>query len=279
MSNHVIRDRLWESKKLRRCSRDAALAYPWIFLVADDWGRFEYDPTRICSKVFGARTDVTLAEVTTWLEEYEREGLLSRYQHEGDELATWTNFQGRPASQRRPSAYQQPVQEVKPSARDGLAEALVDKDQIGSGSELDLDRSTPPTPPGGSVRRVFDHWRTVMGHEPAQLTPKRERCVRQMLKLYTPEQLIAAVDGCKASPWNMGANDRSEVYDDLALICRDGEHVERFMRIAGNGSAALAHREARVAPPPDARDRKQRAGMVAAVVGGLKGDGTAGGGR
>jgi hypothetical protein len=79
---------------------------------------------------------------------------------------------------------------------------------------------------------VFDHWRAVMGHPDAKLTPKRERCVRAMLKVYGVEQLFAAVDGCKATPFNMGANDRHEIYDDLALICRDGEHVERFMRAA-----------------------------------------------
>ena len=58
MASHVIRDRIWESRKLAACSRDAALAYPWIFLVADDWGRFEFSPRRIWSRVFGARPAV-----------------------------------------------------------------------------------------------------------------------------------------------------------------------------------------------------------------------------
>jgi hypothetical protein len=116
LGNHVIRDRLWESKKLARCSRDAALAYPWIFLVADDHGRFEYDPRRIWSKVFGKRNDVSLRQVSAWLDEYWKLGLLVRYHMDGD-LAYWTGFQGRPPSQRRESDYPDPqgLTELAPS--------------------------------------------------------------------------------------------------------------------------------------------------------------------
>lgn len=271
MGNHVIRDRLWESKKLRRCSREASLAYPWIFLVADDWGRFEYDPRRIWSKVFGSREDVTLAEVASWLVEYERQKLLRRYQSDGEEYAEWTNFQGRPPTQRRPTDYPVPPAEDKSNPTGSLDEDYQDKEYR---AELEQSRDTPPTPPGG-VRDVFDHWRQVMGHTDAKLTEKRERLVRARLRHYTVEQLKAAIDGCKATPFNMGANRDGTVYDELALICRDGEHVERYMRNARNGTTALALPPARAAP--SAKDLKQRAGMVANVVGGLKGDGTGGG--
>lgn len=119
MANHVIRDRIWESQKLRRCSREAALAYPWIFLVADDWGRFEYNPRRIWSRVFGGREDVTVTEVSAWLSEYEREGLLVPYSN--SELAVWYRFEGRPPSKRRPSLYPDPkaVKRVPKRKRSG----------------------------------------------------------------------------------------------------------------------------------------------------------------
>lgn len=102
MANHVLYDRIWESGKLEDCSRAAAMAYPWIFLVADDHGRFEYHPRRIWTKVFGRRADVTLEEVTAWLDEYWRVGLLIRYHIDGD-LAHWYRFKGRKPSERRPS--------------------------------------------------------------------------------------------------------------------------------------------------------------------------------
>lgn len=112
MGNHVIRDRIWASRKLAACSREAALAYPWLYLVADPWGRFEYSPRRIWTLVFGGRTDVLLADVEAWLAEYERHGLLLRYHIDGD-LAVWTGFRDRPKGKRRPSDYPDPGQFTK----------------------------------------------------------------------------------------------------------------------------------------------------------------------
>ena len=83
MPNHVIRDRIWASTKLAQCSLAAALAYPWIFLVADDHGRFEYRPRLIWGQVFGAREDIKVRDVEKWLSEYEKVGLLLRYHING----------------------------------------------------------------------------------------------------------------------------------------------------------------------------------------------------
>lgn len=109
MPNHVIRDRIWVSKKLAQCSLKAALAYPWIYLVCDDWGRFEYEPAVIWRQVFARRDDVSLADVDGWLEEYQKVGLLQRY-HIAGELAFWTGFYR--GGRLRPSAYPDPAQFV-----------------------------------------------------------------------------------------------------------------------------------------------------------------------
>lgn len=107
MGNHVIRDRIWVSDKLSRCSLPAALAFPWVFLICDDWGRFEYRPRAIWGQVFGSREDVSVEDVKAWLTEYERAGLLVRYHIDGD-LAYWTGFEGRPENRRRKSRYPDP---------------------------------------------------------------------------------------------------------------------------------------------------------------------------
>lgn len=119
MANHVIRDRLWESRKLERCSDGAAAWYPWIFLVCDDHGRFEYHPRAIWMCVFRRRPSVTQKDVENWLSEYEREGLLIRY-HINGELAFWTGFEGRKPSERRPTDYPDPLTfpEVKKRLRE-----------------------------------------------------------------------------------------------------------------------------------------------------------------
>lgn len=107
MGNHVIYDALWESDKLSRCSLAAAMAYPWIFLVADDHGRFEYKPRMVWKHAFAYRQDVSVDDVARWMDEYWREGLLVRYHIEG-ELAHWYKFRGRKPSDRRPSEYPDP---------------------------------------------------------------------------------------------------------------------------------------------------------------------------
>src|SRR6185295_5401415 len=90
------------------------------------------------------------------------------------------------------------------------------------------------------VRAVFEHWVQVMGKGPrAVLQGKREANVRARLREgYTVEQLCAAVDGCKLSPHHQGANEQRTVYDDLELICRTPQHVDRFLGIAKGPSSA-----------------------------------------
>lgn len=120
-------------------------------------------------------------------------------------------------------------------------------------------------PPAADVQ-VFDHWREVTGHPDAKFTAKRKRAVKERLREgYTVEQLRSAVDGCRASPFHQGENERRTVYDDLELICRSGEKVEQFI-------AALT--VTNHAPPASAKMREAQARSKASMLGGLKGDGS-----
>ena len=76
---------------------------------------------------------------------------------------------------------------------------------------------------------VFKHWQSTMGHPNAKFDRKRKRINKQALEMgYTTEQLKQAIDGCNNTPFNMGQNERNQVYDDITLILRDAEHIERF---------------------------------------------------
>ncbi len=86
-------------------------------------------------------------------------------------------------------------------------------------------------PPAASA--VFEHWRQVTGRAAAKFKGKRKARVLDRLKDgYTVDDLKQAVDGCALTPHNMGQNDRGEKYNDLELICRDVEHVDRFIQNA-----------------------------------------------
>jgi hypothetical protein len=109
---------------------------------------------------------------------------------------------------------------------------------------------------------VFEHWRRVMSKPTAKLTKGRAARVRDRLREgYTVEQLQRAVDGCKASAFHQGQNDRGTTYNDLELICRSGEKVEQFSG-PPDGRRPVAN--------PKAEQRQ--AGMEALIRGGLKGD-------
>lgn len=174
MGNHVIYDALWLSDRLARCSKEAAMAYPAIFLVADDHGRFEYHPRRIFKTVFGYRDDVTLEEVTRWLSEYWEHGLLIRYHIDG-QLAYWYKFRGRKPSERRPSDLDDPAESPEYSfsehgatrGRRGGDEGALDKiraEQIRAEQNTALARGERPPVEGRlNSREAAEAWQARHG--------------------------------------------------------------------------------------------------------------------
>jgi hypothetical protein len=42
-------------------------------------------------------------------------------------------------------------------------------------------------------------------------------------------ELKQAIDGCAQTPYNMGKNDSGQKFNDIGLILRDAEHIERFI--------------------------------------------------
>jgi len=98
----------------------------------------------------------------------------------------------------------------------------------------------PEAPAPKPVREVFEHWVQVMKHQGAFLDKKRERVIRAALKERSVEDCKRAIDGCRASTFHMGENDRGKVYDALGLIFRDAEHTERFLGYLTNSSGGPA---------------------------------------
>ena len=83
------------------------------------------------------------------------------------------------------------------------------------------------------VMSVYRHWQEVMDLPQSRLTDKRRRAVVARFKEgYSVRELKEAIDGCSVTPWNMGDNPRDRKYNDLELICRNGDNVERFVQIA-----------------------------------------------
>lgn len=96
------------------------------------------------------------------------------------------------------------------------------------------------------VAQVFEHWKIIMGHSRARLDVARAKVIKTRLKDgYSVEDLCLAIDGCCASAFHMGENDRQMVYDSIALILRDADHVDKFIKAGEKAHEMLAQREQR----------------------------------
>ena len=103
---------------------------------------------------------------------------------------------------------------------------------VATNSMMARVRPSPGSAGSDSVRQVFAYWQQVMAKPEAKLDAKRRAAIAARLTDgYTPTELQRAVDGCRASAWHQGHNDRGRAFDDIALICRDAAHVEK--RLAG----------------------------------------------
>lgn len=82
---------------------------------------------------------------------------------------------------------------------------------------------------------IFNHYKTALNHPKAILDAKLQRLITSRLEDgFSAEDLKRAIDGCKASAWHMGENDRHKKFDRLGLIFRDADHVEQFISELGS---------------------------------------------
>lgn len=104
----------------------------------------------------------------------------------------------------------------------------------GSNEPVELAKREPDR--AAEIREVFAYWQTELNHPRAKLDDKRRKKIRDRLKDgYSARDLMDAVDGIQKSPHHMGENDRATVYDDIELICRDGPHVDKFIKLSQQG--------------------------------------------
>lgn len=85
------------------------------------------------------------------------------------------------------------------------------------------------------VKSVFEYWQKTLNHPKAKLDGHREYYIKRALRDgWNVVDLNKAILGCSKTPFNMGENDRGEVYDSIDLIFRDAKHIEKFIGYADN---------------------------------------------
>jgi len=85
MSNRIIKDLIWTSPRLARCSIEAQLHFPRLILLSDDWGCFNGDADVIHGLAY-PKMKISPKKIAVILSELGDHGLLFRWQ---DGLHGW----------------------------------------------------------------------------------------------------------------------------------------------------------------------------------------------
>lgn len=103
---------------------------------------------------------------------------------------------------------------------------------------LQSKTETPPNPPQAGGRgkgpspeetQVFDTWKAATERNGnTRLDRKRLAKIREALGTYPLGEVLDAVEGWQFVPHFRGENDRQTIFDELTLLLRDAEHIEKF---------------------------------------------------
>src|SRR6185369_944715 len=216
-------------QRINRLSLQAEAWFWRILVTVDDFGNGHADPDLCHAKTAGRRlSKISAKQVSGWLREMKEAGLIEFYEAKGEPYLHIVGFEdSQPAGRngkrikRFPSLSESGCIQVNPD----LSGFDVSPENTNDTENTNED-DTENVPRAALAVSIFDYWREQTGHGQAVFTDKRRRRVIARLQQgYSPEQIRAAIRGCRASPFHQGQNDTGMKYDDLELICRDGERV------------------------------------------------------
>lgn len=89
------------------------------------------------------------------------------------------------------------------------------------------------------IKEVFDFWVSTFKKRVTALDEKRRIAIGNAIHLYGAENCKDAIRGCTYSDFHMGRNSAKKVYNEIELILRDAEHVERFLSFLPDGNSVV----------------------------------------
>lgn len=230
-----------EGQRINKLSLQAEAWFWRVLATADDFGNAKAEPRSCWLATVGHRENITAKHVGAWLQEMAENGLILFYQAKGERFLHITGFEEMQPSGRNGKR----IQRHPPPDESSGFQVNPEKSRINVSPDTEEDNHTDTEEDNENTSRsalavsVFDFWRVETNHEHAHFTPKRRRKVLDRLRDgYTPERIQIAIRGCLASGFHQGQNDTGTKYDDLELICRDGEHLEKFIAIFENGGTS-----------------------------------------
>lgn len=242
----TIKPEFWTSEQIVNCSIPARLLFIGLWNFCDDAGIHPASSQRLKMEVFPGDS-MTTEEIDKLISELLTQKLLIKYKVEEKtywQVTGWHHQKIDKPNQKYPlpntplllsessPTSRQPVDELSTiprlSKRKGKGKDIEeDICQVASATQsVSSENSTT-----SKVQEIFLHWQKTLNHPKAKLDSARQKKIEQALKLgYSVDDLKQAIDGCGKTSFNMGENDRKQRYDDLGLILRDSDHIERFMK-------------------------------------------------
>ena len=218
----------------------AKLMFTWMIANVDNCGRMEGEPYQVAGLIFPlemSKGAVTTAKVEKWLQELHDQALIVWYKS-GRLKYVWLpkfgNRQTLTGNMKAVSDYPAPsesdIQAWTEREQAVHTASIQGMDDVGT-EDKDKAKDKAKASYVDGCQEVFDHWRGVMGKNGATVfDEKRKRAVTWAIENYGLETCLRAVDGCAASDFHMGRDPKSggRKFNDLTLIFRDAEHVEKF---------------------------------------------------
>ncbi len=225
MSWRAIQDSVATSESLAALNDFEERLFWRLVAKSDAWGRLPGSPRKIkalCAPLVARATETRITEALDGLENH---GRLTRYEVEGRPYCQLVDFdenQPRDAIGNSRGRYQSqipPPGRIKSGqARSGPAE---------SESESENKNKTAKAVSSDDVHRIFDVWVEARGKARARLTEGRRTKIKARLRHFPAAELIRAIKAVALDPWE----DRPR-HDDLTVIFRNDEQVERFLGFA-----------------------------------------------
>jgi hypothetical protein len=91
MPNRILRD-YTDSLRFDGIGAEAERLFIRLLTKADDYGRFHADPRLVAAACFPLEQSIELKQITKWLAELERRGLILRYDAEGKHCLSVINY-------------------------------------------------------------------------------------------------------------------------------------------------------------------------------------------
>lgn len=92
MPTRLLHENICVSESLAKCSPKAQDAFPRFMLTADNFGTFQVNAKSLKGRLWPLRDDVKPSDITRFIHEYQRQGMLHLWEAEGKQYAIFSNW-------------------------------------------------------------------------------------------------------------------------------------------------------------------------------------------